>query len=110
MCVGLQVGGEPGGVAMVQKYQSPVRVYKQPFELVMAVSGSSLHRLCVCFLSSAVLFSFPSTAVAWSDRNVLYSSAPSSCVCSLIHCFSRSSVVFHEQLDDISSSWWLARR
>lgn len=26
---------------MVQKYQSPVRVYKHPFELVMAVSVSS---------------------------------------------------------------------
>jgi len=24
--------------AMVQKYQSPVRVYKHPFELIMAVS------------------------------------------------------------------------
>lgn len=34
----VQIGGEPGALTMVQKYQSPVRVYKQPFELVMAVS------------------------------------------------------------------------
>lgn len=29
---------------MVQKYQSPVRVYKYPFELVMAVSTSASAR------------------------------------------------------------------
>jgi hypothetical protein len=29
---------EINGLKMVQKYQSPVRVYKYPFELVMAVS------------------------------------------------------------------------
>lgn len=28
---------------MVQEYQSPVRVYKHPFELIMAVSS-----VCVC--------------------------------------------------------------
>lgn len=32
---------------MVQKYQSPVRVYKHPFELVMAVSGST-YQFSVC--------------------------------------------------------------
>lgn len=32
---------------MVQEYQSPVRVYKHPFELIMAVSLSVC--LCVCF-------------------------------------------------------------
>lgn len=37
------------GEAMVQKYQSPVRVYKYPFELVMAVSASpSLGSGCGC--------------------------------------------------------------
>ena len=30
---------------MVQKYQSPVRVYKQPFELVMEVSVSTCTRV-----------------------------------------------------------------
>ena len=28
---------------MVQEYQSPVRVYKYPFEIVMAVSNFSLY-------------------------------------------------------------------
>ena len=36
-----QVVGTTVLSTMVQKYQSPVRVYKQPFELVMAVSGLS---------------------------------------------------------------------
>lgn len=37
----IQVGGVTVIPIMVQKYQSPVRVYKHPFELVMAVSVSS---------------------------------------------------------------------
>lgn len=36
---------------MVQKYQSPVRVYKQPFELVMAVSGT--FRSCFPYVHAA---------------------------------------------------------
>lgn len=31
---------------MVQKYQSPVRIYKYPFELVMAVSGKWVMSGC----------------------------------------------------------------
>lgn len=46
----VQVGGDPGALAMVQKYQSPVRVYKQPFELVMAVS-STFSSFCLCSAS-----------------------------------------------------------
>lgn len=34
----VQVVGVTATSTMVQKYQSPVRVYKHPFELVMAVS------------------------------------------------------------------------
>lgn len=34
----LATPGWLSSVSMVQKYQSPVRVYKYPFELVMAVS------------------------------------------------------------------------
>lgn len=40
---------------MVQKYQSPVRVYKQPFELVMAVSE--------CVFTSSFLLFFPVSPV-----------------------------------------------
>lgn len=40
---------------MVQKYQSPVRVYKQPFELVMAVSVLS-SPFTNCVLSTSLLF------------------------------------------------------
>lgn len=47
----VQVGGDPGALAMVQKYQSPVRVYKQPFELVMAVS-STFSSFCLCSASA----------------------------------------------------------
>ncbi len=32
---GRSSGGGSSGLAMVQKYQSPVRVYKYPFELLM---------------------------------------------------------------------------
>uniref|UniRef100_A0A8D0GJ62 SEC14 like lipid binding 5 n=1 Tax=Sphenodon punctatus TaxID=8508 RepID=A0A8D0GJ62_SPHPU len=37
---------------MVQKYQSPVRVYKYPFELVMAVSDGSNSAACLAMGSS----------------------------------------------------------
>lgn len=35
-------------VKMVQKYQSPVRVYKYPFELVMAVSNTGHFDFSAC--------------------------------------------------------------
>lgn len=38
LLVFVQVVGVTVIPTMVQKYQSPVRVYKHPFELVMAVS------------------------------------------------------------------------
>lgn len=47
---------------MVQKYQSPVRVYKQPFELVMAVS---IALLCPSWLLS--VHSCVSVSV-WTQR------------------------------------------
>lgn len=54
----VQIGGEPGALTMVQKYQSPVRVYKQPFELVMAVSFFTLFsfRSAPMFVDSCVTF------------------------------------------------------
>lgn len=36
-------------VKMVQKYQSPVRVYKYPFELVMAVSNTQHFYFSSCY-------------------------------------------------------------
>jgi hypothetical protein len=39
---------------MVQKYQSPVRVYKYPFELVMAVS---MQLLLLCLSANALFVS-----------------------------------------------------
>lgn len=39
---------------MVQKYQSPVRVYKHPFELIMAVSTPPFRFLLASFLSFGV--------------------------------------------------------
>ena len=44
-----QVDGTSGGGTMVQKYQSPVRVYKQPFELVMAVSAFRVYSVTAFF-------------------------------------------------------------
>uniref|UniRef100_A0A3Q3F9U0 C2H2-type domain-containing protein n=1 Tax=Labrus bergylta TaxID=56723 RepID=A0A3Q3F9U0_9LABR len=41
---------------MVQEYQSPVRVYKHPFELIMAVSKSYLMQCCVCFICFNIVF------------------------------------------------------
>lgn len=53
----VQIGGEPGALTMVQKYQSPVRVYKQPFELVMAVSFTFFSfRSAPMFMHSCVTF------------------------------------------------------
>ncbi len=46
--ISVQVVGVTVVPTMVQKYQSPVRVYKHPFELVMAVSVFT----CVCSQSS----------------------------------------------------------
>lgn len=37
---------------MVQQYQSPVRVYKHPFELVMAVSGALFKSRAICSQTS----------------------------------------------------------
>lgn len=42
---------------MVQSYQSPVRVYKYPFELVMAVSRLiSLGIACSCQICNLICF------------------------------------------------------
>jgi len=38
---------------MVQEYQSPIRVYKHPFELVMAVSDFDLGtNICLSYSTS----------------------------------------------------------
>lgn len=42
---------------MVQKYQSPVRVYKQPFELVMAVSIAFFCSFWVLYVHSCATVS-----------------------------------------------------
>ena len=41
---------------MVQKYQSPVRVYKYPFELVMAVSNAFAGNLVPDFSQTSFRF------------------------------------------------------
>ena len=41
---------------MVQEYQSPVRVYKFPFEIVMAVSNGNLDSFEEAFLFMRQIF------------------------------------------------------
>lgn len=43
---------------MVQKFQSPVRVYKYPFELVMKVKFNSSQFVCVFVYVFLFYFSF----------------------------------------------------
>lgn len=53
---------------MVQKYQSPVRVYKYPFELVMAVSMQLIGYMQTYFVvSMKALRLFPSQLLQLKD-------------------------------------------
>lgn len=53
---------------MVQKYQSPVRVYKYPFELVMAVSMQLIGYIQAYFVVSMnALRLFPSQLLQLKD-------------------------------------------
>lgn len=58
--ISVQVVGVTIIPTMVQKYQSPVRVYKYPFELVMAVSVFTCttlypHEYCIPQMQSYVM-------------------------------------------------------